>query len=35
VKGIDLAKLNVNNRQRALLKVFGKGTQDFQGPMSP
>ena len=30
-----LAKLNVNNRQRALLKVLGKGPQDFQGPMSP
>jgi DNA-binding NarL/FixJ family response regulator len=27
-----LAKLNVNNRQRALLKVLGKGAQDFQGP---
>ena len=30
-----LARLNVNNRQRALLKVLGKGPQDFQGPMSP
>lgn len=30
-----LAKLNVNNRQRALLKVFGKGTQGFLDLMPP
>ena len=30
-----LAKLNVNNRQRALLKVFGKGTPGHQDQMSP
>ena len=30
-----LAKLNVNNRQRALLKVFGKGTPGYRDPIPP
>jgi len=30
-----LAKLNVNNRQRALLKVFGENTPGNQDQMSP
>ena len=30
-----LAKLNVNNRQRALLKMFGEGNQGFPGLMPP
>jgi len=30
-----LAKLNVNNRQRALLRVFGNGTSGYRDPMSP
>jgi DNA-binding NarL/FixJ family response regulator len=30
-----LAKLNVNNRQRALLKVIGKGTPGYRDPIPP